>query len=160
MTEQTPEQPANEQKSPEFIIQRIYLKDLSFESPKSSEIFHEEWKPNIELALKTNTRLMAADIHEVVLCVTVTAKLDGEVAFLIEVQQAGVFLLKHFTPNNLRHMLGSYCPTILFPYAREAVSDLAMRGNFPPLALAPVDFDALYAQYVQKQQAEQAAKPL
>jgi preprotein translocase subunit SecB len=139
-------------------LQRIYTKDLSFESPKSPSIFSHEWKPSIELALKTNTQHLADDVHEVVLQVTVTAKLENEVAFLIEVQQAGVFGLQNFPPERLQHMLGSYCPNILFPYVRELVSDLVLRGNFPPMALVPIDFDALYARHL-KQQADAAQAP-
>lgn len=135
----------------QFAIQRIYIKDLSFESPKSPSVFREEWKPNIELAIKTQSSVLTQDIHEVVLRITVTAKLANEVAFIIEVHQAGIFTIRNFSEQQLRHMLGSYCPTVLFPYAREAVSDLSLRGNFPPFALAPVDFDALYAQQLQKQ---------
>lgn len=135
----------------EFVIQRIYIKDLSFEAPHTPALFQEEWKPDLNLQIQTNSTQLAKDAHEVVLKVTVTVKSGDKNAFLIEVSQAGVFTLQQFPEEQLRAILGSVCPNILFPYAREVITDLASRGTFPPLYLAPVNFDALYAQHLEEQ---------
>lgn len=137
----------------QFAIQRIYVKDLSFESPNAPEIFAgDEWKPEVNIQLNTETKRLNDGVVEVVLAVTVTAKAGDKTAFLAEVQQAGIFAITGFDENEMSHMLGSYCPNLLFPYAREAVSDLVSRGSFPQLLLSPVNFDALYAQHLQQQQ--------
>jgi len=141
-----------QQDQPEFAIQRVYVKDLSFEAPQTPAIFQQEWKPELNLQVQTTTNRLADDVHEVVLKLTITVNSDNKPAFLIEVQQAGIFTLRQFGEQQLHAMLGSVCPSILFPYAREVVSDLAARGTFPPLYLAPVNFDALYAQHLQEQQ--------
>lgn len=134
-----------------FNIQKIYVKDLSFEAPNTPEIFTEEWDVQNNLDLNTSTKALADNIFEVVLSITVTAKLGDKTAFLIEVQQAGIFHLEGFSDNDKHGMLGSYCPNLLFPYAREAVSDVVTRGGFPPLILAPINFDVLYHQHMQQQ---------
>lgn len=145
----------NEQQGPAFNIQRIYTKDISFETPNSPAIFQKEWKPEVKLDLDTRSNKLADDVYEVVLALTVTAKLGEEVAFLAEVQQAGIFSISGLDENQMAHSVGSYCPNILFPYAREAIASLVSRGTFPQLNLAPVNFDALFAQYVRARQ-EQA----
>jgi len=144
----------NQTAQPEFGIQRIYIKDISFEAPQGTEIFQKEWKPELNLQLNINTNNLGGDQHEVILQVTVTAKSadDKKTIFLAEVKQAGVFILQAFPPEQIKPMLGIVCPNILFPYAREMVSDLVARATFPPLYLSPVNFEALYAQ--QMQQAE------
>lgn len=143
---------------PEFNIQRIYIKDVSFECPNSPAIFQQEWKPEVKLDLDTRSTKLADNVFEVVLSLTVTAK-DGEtVAFLCEVQQAGIFSVESLNEGQLAHCLGAFCPNILFPYARETISSLVSRGSFPQLNLAPVNFDALFASYVQQAQAAEAAK--
>ncbi|OGO94573.1 MAG: protein-export chaperone SecB [Coxiella sp. RIFCSPHIGHO2_12_FULL_42_15] len=139
---------------PEFGIQRIYIKDISFESPKSPKVFLEQWQPELEMDIGTKTEILGDDMHEVVLTVTVTVKMKKETIFLVEVQQAGIFSIKNFPSEQLRPMLGSFCPNILYPYAREAVTDAVMKGGFPQLYLAPVNFDALYHQHEQQQAAE------
>ena len=140
----------------QFAIQKIYVKDLSFETPHSPAIFSVEWRPDVNLNLSSEAQSLASDVYEVVLAVTVTVKVGDKTAFLVEVQQAGVFNARGFGQQDLSQMLGSYCPNILFPYAREAVSDLVVRGGFPQLLLAPVNFDALYAQHLSQQTASQA----
>lgn len=140
----------------QFAIQKIYVKDLSFETPHSPGIFAADWRPDVNLNLSSEAQSLASDVYEVVLAVTVTVKVGDKTAFLVEVQQAGVFNARGFEQQDLGHMLGSYCPNILFPYAREAVSDLVVRGGFPQLVLAPVNFDALYAQHLSQQTASQA----
>lgn len=140
MTENTAAQP-------EFAIQRIYVKDLSLETPTTPNIFLEPWAPQLHMDLTTDASLILEEnVREVVLTVTVTVKLKEKVAFLIEVKQAGIFSLKGFNTEQHSQMLGSFCPNILYPYAREVVTDAVMRAGFPQLYLAPVNFDALYEQ--------------
>ncbi|HEC17275.1 MAG TPA: protein-export chaperone SecB [Sedimenticola sp.] len=141
----------------EFHLKRIYIKDLSFETPNSPQIFSVEWKPESTLNLNSEVHPLGDDLYEVVLTVTVTTKVGDKVAFLVEVQQAGIFLMRGFPRNEQGPMLGSYCPNILFPYLREVVSDLVNKGSFPQLLLSPVNFDALYAQHMAEQQARRQA---
>lgn len=135
----------------QFIIQKIYIKDLSFETPNSPHIFTKEWKPELNLQLSNESQRIAENIYGVILSLTVTAKLNDQTAFLAEVQQAGIFTLSGYNDKDLEPLLGSYCPTILFPFAREVIADLVTKGGFPPLLLAPVNFDALYTQQAQQQ---------
>ncbi|HLA74414.1 MAG TPA: protein-export chaperone SecB [Gammaproteobacteria bacterium] len=137
----------------QFVIQKVYVKDLSFETPNSPQIFLEKWAPDVKLQLRSQAAPQAEGVHEVVLTVVVTASMGEKTAYLAEVQQAGIFSIKGFNDSDLGAMLGSYCPNILFPYARETVSDLVARGGFPQLVLAPVNFDALYA-HMQSQQGQ------
>lgn len=145
----------DEQQAPQFAIQRIYTKDISFETPNSPAIFQKEWKPEIKLDLDTRSNKIADGTFEVVLSVTVTATVEDTVAFLAEVEQAGIFTIGNMPEPQIAHTLGAFCPTTLFPYAREAVASLVSRGTFPQLNLAPVNFDALFTSYVQ-QRAQQA----
>jgi preprotein translocase subunit SecB len=144
MAEENNQAPA--ENGPEFSILRIYLKDVSFETPNSPEVFTQEFKPEINLQLNTAVKRIEEDLHEVVLNITVTAKQGEKTGFLVEVQQAGLFTVKGFDEAQKGAMLGAYCPNTLFPYAREAVSELVTKGGFPPLLLAPVNFDAMYAE--------------
>ncbi|SFD02607.1 protein-export chaperone SecB [Pseudoalteromonas denitrificans] len=151
---------AQEQQAPQFSIQRVFTKDVSFETPNSPAIFQKEWTPEVKLDLDTRSNKLDEGVFEVVLSLTVTATLGEETAFLCEVQQAGIFAIAELDEGQMAHMLGAYCPNILFPYAREAVANLVNRGTFPQLNLAPVNFDALFGQYVQQRsaEAEQAAE--
>ena len=144
--------PDNEQTTNErqFAIQRVYTKDLSFESPNAPDIFRNEWKPENELSLNTKVNRLGDEIYEVVLTVTVNVKVGDKTAFIAEVHQAGIFSLNGFPEQELGPMLGAYCPNLLFPYAREVVSDLVTKGSFPQLVLQHVSFDALFAQHQQK----------
>ncbi len=136
----------------QFSIQKIYTKDISFETPNSPAIFaQEKWEPEVNVQLNSRAGKMENNMHEVVLTVTVTAKVNEDTAYLAEVQQAGVFQVNGFEDGQLGHLLGSFCPNILFPYVRETISDLVARGGFPQMLLQPVNFDALYAQHVQQQ---------
>ncbi|HKM37622.1 MAG TPA: protein-export chaperone SecB [Thiopseudomonas sp.] len=153
MSEQANNVAAQEEPVSQFSLQRIYVKDLSFEAPKSPEIFREEWNPNIELDLNTRQRALEGDFYEVVLTLTATVKTGEEIAFIVEVQQAGIFLIQGLDAAAQGHALGAFCPNILFPYARETLDSLVVRGSFPALMLAPVNFDALYAQELQRMQA-------
>lgn len=140
-----------------FEIQRIYLKDSSFESPQAPVIFTKELNLSTGVELNTASRKLGDDVYEVELNITVTVKQEEEVAYLVEVKEAGIFTAAGFEPEQMGHMLGSYCPNILYPFAREVISDLAVKGGFPQLLLTPVNFDLLYAQHLQ-QQAEAAAQ--
>lgn len=142
----------------QFAIQRIYVKDVSFEAPNSPAIFRKEWTPEVKLDLDTRSEKLDDNTFEVVLSLTVTATIAQETAFLCEVQQAGIFSVPALNDAQMAHMLAAFCPNILFPYAREAVSSLVNRGTFPQLNLAPVNFDALFAQYMQQRQAEAQAQ--
>lgn len=136
----------------QFSIQKIYTKDLSFETPHAPKIFREKWDPVVDFHLSTNVNQLDAMVYEVTLTVTVTVKSVEITAYLVEVNQAGIFTLNNFTEQEMGPMLGSFCPNILFPYAREVVSELVAKGGFPQLLLAPVNFDALYAQHAQQVQ--------
>ncbi|AKJ43540.1 protein-export chaperone SecB [Pragia fontium] len=141
-----------------FQIQRIYTKDVSFEAPGAPVIFQKEWEPEVKLDLDTASSQLADGVYEVVLRVTVTSMLGEDTAFLCEVQQAGIFNVTGLDESQMAHCLGAYCPNILFPYARECVTSLVSRGTFPQLNLAPVNFDALFMNYLQQQaEAEQGA---
>ena len=139
-----------------FALQKIYVKDISFETPNSPAIFKLEWQPTVDLHMTNEARKIEDHIYDVVLSVTITVKLGDKVAYLAEINQAGVFLLQHIPDDLLDRMLGTACPNILFPFAREAASDVVMRGGFPQLLLAPVNFEALYEQ--QKQAGQQASE--
>lgn len=152
MTDQVTTGATEEAQGPQFSLQRIYVRDLSFEAPKSPEIFRQEWSPSVELDLNTRQKPLEGDFHEVVLTLSVTVKTAGETAFIAEVQQAGIFLISGLDAAAMSHTLGAFCPNILFPYAREALDNLVTRGSFPALMLAPVNFDALYAQELARMQ--------
>jgi len=137
--------------TPQFEIQRIFVKDLSYEAPNTPHTFVEEWKPEVQLNLETKSNRIQDDMHEVILSITATVMSNKKSAFLIEIHQSGIFLISGLPNEELRQMLGSFCPSILFPYAREVISDVVMRGGFPQLILAPVNFDALYAQHMEDQ---------
>lgn len=140
------------QQDPErqFAIQRIYTKDVSFESPNAPEVFRQEWQPAHELNLNTRVNKLGDGTYEVVLTATVTTKLGDQTAFLVEVHQAGIFSVAGFSEQELGPLLSAYCPNLLFPYAREVVSDLVTKGSYPQLILQPVNFDALFAQHQQQ----------
>lgn len=133
-----------------FQVHRIYIKDISFESPNSPRVFIGEWQPKHEISLNTQVNRIDANTFEVVLSVTVTTRLGDQTAFIVEVQQAGLVGIKGFSDPELGPLLGAYCPNLLFPYAREAISDLVSKGSFPQLLLQPVNFEALYAQRQRK----------
>lgn len=140
-----------------FQIQRIYTKDISFEAPNAPQVFQKEWQPEVKLDLDTSSNTLAENVYEVILRVTVTATMEEETAFLCEVQQAGIFTVEGIEGTQLAHCLGAYCPNVLFPYARECITNLVGRGTFPQLNLAPVNFDALFMNYLQQQQQQDAA---
>jgi preprotein translocase subunit SecB len=139
----------------QFALQRIFIRDLSFEVPLGAQVFTKQWQPQVHVDLNTKSDRVADDIYEVVLTVTITAKLGNETAFLVEVQQAGLFLVKGVEGEQLRRVLMIMSPNILFPYARETVDSLTTRGSFPPIMLQPVNFEALYLQALQQAEQQQ-----
>lgn len=142
----------------QFGLERVFVKDLSFEVP-SAKVFLGEWKPEMNVQLNTETGRLDDTHYEVSVTVTVTATNAGATAFVAEVKQAGIFLIDGVPDAQLAQLVGAYCPGILFPYVREAISDLVNRGSFPQLLLAPVNFDALFAQAQQQRQQEQQSAP-
>ncbi len=156
MAEENQDQAAPQNKG--LNVQKIYLQDASLEVPGAPAVFQEPWQPDADVQLATASKKLGDGVFEVVLTVTVTTKLKDKTAFLVEVKQAGIFGVQGFADPEMGSLLGSFCPSILFPYAREAVSDLVGKAGFPQLLLQPVNFDALYAQHVQQQQTEAAAK--
>lgn len=150
MTEQT----NNEQH--QFFIQRVFTKNISFEAPNSPQVFQEEWEPELNLDLNVKHMSLDKDTFEVVLSVTANVKNKSKVAFLVEVEQAGIFTIQGPTGEQLEHALGSFCPSLLFPYAREIISSEVTRGSFPQLVLSPVNFDAIYWHQKQQQETQQS----
>ncbi|MCY3690147.1 MAG: protein-export chaperone SecB [Gammaproteobacteria bacterium] len=148
------QQPQADPNAPQFALQRIYLKDFSFESPRSPGVFTGQWSPNINFEVKSRSQNFQENTYEVILTLTVEAKVEEETAFLVEVQQAGIFACANMESQQLEQILSSLCPNILFPYAREAIDSIVTKGSFPPLMLAPINFDAVYAEQ-KRRQAEQ-----
>lgn len=151
---------ASEDPKGQFTLQKIYLKDMSFETPHSPQIFQEQWNPTVNMDIQNTVNKLAEDSYEVVIAVTVMVKFNDKTVYLIEVQQAGIFHISGFPEDILRRTLATICPNILFPFAREVVADLVTRGGFPQLLLAPVNFEALYQQHQEelKQTDEQQVK--
>ncbi len=149
------EEQSNQQ---QFAIQKIYLKDASFESPNSPAVFQQaDWQPEVNVQLNTEAKILTEGVQEVVLSITVTAKQGENTAFLVEIKQAGVFQISGFPQEQMGGMLGAYCPEVLFPFAREAIADLVAKGGFPQFLMAPVNFNALYMQHQKQQQGQQEA---
>ena len=130
----------------QFMIQRIYTKNSSFETTHTPGIFQKKWEPELTLDINTSHTSLDKDVYEVVLTVTATVKNLQETAFLVEIQQGGIFTVQGPKNEQLEHILGSFCPSILFPYVRESISSAVSKGSFPPLVLAPINFDALFLQ--------------
>lgn len=149
-----------EQAQQQLAIHKVYLKDASLESPASPDVFRSSWQPEANVDLNARSHKIDEEgTYEVVLTVTVTAKSGEKTAYLCEVQQAGIFAIRGIEGATLGGVLGSYCPGMLFPYAREAISDLTSKAGFPPMVLAPVNFDAIYAQRLAEQQKQQQEQP-
>jgi preprotein translocase subunit SecB len=144
----------------QFAIQKIYTKDISFETPNAPKIFTLKWEPALDFNLGTHVDALDNSMFEVTLTITVTVKIADSTAYLVEVNQSGIFSVAGFSEQEMGPMLGSFCPNILFPYAREVVSDLVGKGGFPQLILAPVNFDALYMQHIQQSQVAPESKSL
>ncbi len=156
---ETPVEGAQQEGAPQanFALQRIYVKDISFESPNSPAIFQKNWKPEVKMDLNTKNSNLGEGHYEVVLSVTLTVTCEGMTAYIAEVQQAGIVMVQGLEGIQLAQALNAFCPNLLFPYLRETVDTLVVKGSFPPVMLAPVNFDALFAQSVMQKQQEAAA---
>jgi preprotein translocase subunit SecB len=146
----------SEQAEKRFLIRKVYTQNISFESPNSPSIFAKEFEPQMDVNLNVESSKLEDTVYHAMIRLTVTVKVGDKTAFLCEVEQAGIFVLTGFDEGELSYMLGSQCPNALFPFAREAVSDLVVRGGFPQLLVDPVNFDALYANHMQQRQAQQS----
>ena len=146
-----------EQEAPSFAIEKLYVKDLSLEVPNAPAIYLESESPEIAIQLQTGVQRLGDDVFEVLLTVTVTAKLTDKTVFLVEVGQAGIFRVRNVPDENLDPLLSIACPNILLPYARELVSDAVTRAGFSPVILQPVNFEALYASRLQQEQGAAAS---
>jgi len=154
----TAQPPAPETPVQQFSIQKIYLRDVSFENPNAPQVYSgTTWEPKMNLGIESSNRKIKEEQYEVVLKVTVEAKIEDKTAYLIEVHQAGIFMARGFDEAGLKQLLGSFCPNVLYPYAREAVTSLASNGGFPQLLIEPINFDALYAQSQEQGQAPTTA---
>lgn len=154
--EQTPEAVAEEEKSQQaqFQLQKLYMKDVSFEMPNAPQIFQDDGQVEIKMNLAQRVENLAEGVHEVILTITVTASLAEKTAYLVEVQQAGIFAISGLNEQATHAAVNTLCPHTLFPYARRAITDLVADGGFPPLVLQPINFDQIYAQRMQEAQAK------
>jgi preprotein translocase subunit SecB len=143
---------------PQFQLQRIYLKDLSYQAPKTPQLFREQWKPDVNLEINNNATVVEGSIWEVVLKITVTVKNEDAIAFIAEVSQAGLFLLQGIEGLQKEAILKGVCPNILFPYVRETVTDVVSRGTFPQFLLQPINFEAAFAENLRQQQLKAQAE--
>ncbi len=165
MAETTPAngQDNGQNAQPQMMLQKIYVKDSSFEAPNAPQIFQElgesGQEPEVQLNLSQKATKVADDVHEVVLTLTLTCTLGEQTAYLAEVHQAGIFGIAGFGDQDLAGILGSYCPNLLFPYARQVISSLVLEGGFPPFLLQPINFDALYAEQQRRSTQGEAAAP-
>lgn len=148
----------SQQPQQQFQLQRIYLKDLSYEAPKTPQLFREQWKPDVNLEINNNATVVEGSIWEVVLKITVTVKNEDAIAFIAEVSQAGLFLLQGIEGLQKEAILKGVCPNILFPYVRETVTDVVSRGTFPQFLLQPINFEAAFAENLRQQQLKAQAE--
>lgn len=141
----------------QFRVERIYVKDVSFEAPHSPQLFLEKWQPAVHLDLHTQHQMLQDDAHEVVLALSVTVKKDDQVALMVEVKQAGIFTLAGFSKAQLGPIVGVHCPSILYPYAQQVCAQLVQQGGYPPLYLSPINFEAMYQEQLKQQQKNREA---
>lgn len=158
MTEEVAAAAAEQQEGPRLVLQKIYAKDVSFEVPRGHESFAGEWKPEVKLDMNLARKQISDTSWELGLKLTVTAVNDGETAFLVEVEQGGIFLIDGMNEEQRRMVLNTACANMIFPYARETIDSLVIKGGFPALMLAPINFDGIYQQALAKRQAEQQAE--
>lgn len=151
------EEQQQDAQQPVFGIEKIYVKDLSLEVPNAPQIYLQKENPQVNIELQNKGSMVDDGVYEVVLTITVTSKIEDKTAFLVEVAQAGIFVIRNVPEENVPAILSIACPNIIFPYAREAVSDMVTRAGFPPVLLNPINFEALYTQQLQQQAAENAA---
>ena len=141
----------NEETGAQLSLQKVYVKDASFEAPGAPQVFQEQGQPQVQLNLQQQVTAIGESVYEVVLNVTVTCKLGEKTAYLAEVQQAGVFGMAGFDAQGRDTVLATYCPNVLFPYARQIISDMIQNGGFPPFLLQPINFEGLYAEQMRRQ---------
>ena len=158
MSSQPPQPQQPQQPQASFQIEKVYVKDLSLEIPNAPQIFTEQVQPQLDVQMGTEISNFAEGLYEVTVSATVTAKAAERTIFLAEAVQAGIFSVRNVPQQELEPLLGIGCPTIVFPYLRETISDLVVRAGFPPVLLSPVSFEALYLQRVQQQGQAQAAR--
>lgn len=155
----------NPQGQGEFSVQKIYTRDISFEAPGSPGIFREKWQPKVDMDVSNLAESIGDDLFDVVLTITVDVKLGEQTAYLVEVHQAGIFLLRQLPGEILNRVLATTCPNILLPFARALIADLVTRAGFPQFLIQPINFDALYEQHLLRGQRsegngqQQAAQP-
>jgi preprotein translocase subunit SecB len=145
----------NQAAGPAFTVEKVYIKDVSFEAPGAPQVFNETGQPQLQMNLNQRVQRLNETAFEVVLGVTLTCTIGEKTAYLAEVEQAGVFGLAGFDDQTLDAMLGTHCPNVLYPYARQVISDLISSGGFPPFLLQPINFDALYAEGLRQRAAQQ-----
>ena len=149
----------SESPQPTFAIEKVFLKDLSVEVPNAPEVFLEREAPNMEVNINSTGRTVQDGLYEVVLTVTITARIKEKTVFLVEAAQAGVFQIRNVPPEDMGPLLGIACPNTLFPYARETISSVTARAGFQPVILAPMSFEGIYQQQLQRLQEQQGSKP-
>ena len=147
-----PQQPGAGAQGAVFTIDKIYVKDLSLENPGSPQSFTTQEQPKVEVGLRTRGEQIQPDVYESVLTVTLTAKVGDKTLFLIEASQAGIFTIRGVPPEHMQQVIAINCPTVLFPYVRETLADAVARAGFPPVHLAPINFEALYQQQLAQMQ--------
>ena len=150
-------QTEEQQSQANFALQRIYVKDISFESPNSPMVFQKQWKPEVKMDLNTKNAQLGENHYEVVVSVTLTVSTEGMTAYIVEVQQAGIFTVEGLEGIQLAQAVNAFCPNLLFPYLRETIDTVVVKGSFPAMMIAPVNFDAIFAQTVLQKQKEAAA---
>ncbi len=155
----TSEAATTEDSGPVFAIQRIYLKDLSFETPMGPSVFQKQWQPKVNQDLNTKNTKLENDLYEVALRLTLTVTDGEDTIYILEVKQAGIFAIKGLDPKQITHVINTTCPNILFPYAREAVDSVLSKGSFPALMLPPINFDALFASALKQSEEEGKEAP-
>src|SRR5690606_9619880 len=148
----------NAANGPVFTVEKIYLKDVSFEAPGAPQVFNEQGQPQLQMNLNQKVQRLGDTAFEVALGVTLTCTIGEKTAYLVEVQQAGVFQLAGFSDQQLDVMLGTHCPTVLYPYARQVIGDLIQSGGFPPFLLQPLNFEALYAEGLRQRAQQQTGQ--
>lgn len=154
---QAPQAAEQEQNAPVFGIEKIYVKDASLEVPNAPQVFLQRETPQVGIELHHSASQLDEGVFEAVITVTVTSKIEDKTVFLVEVAQGGIFQIRNVPNEGIEAILGITCPNILFPYARETVSDLVTRAGFPPVLLSPINFEALFAQQKQQQAAASEA---
>lgn len=154
------EENANQAPQRQMTIQKIYIKDASFESPNAPQVFSEaQWQPDINVQLQNAAVALAENVFEVTLTATITTRIGDKTAYLAEVQQAGIFDIRGLTKEELSRLLGTVCPHALFPYLRQSLDDLIKKGGFPEFLLVPVNFEAIYDEQLRKKQQDQPESP-